>query len=56
MHGRLSLVIASIAFCVSAQADPLCKPKERVVFSCVAYSKIVSLCASNDLESGAGRL
>jgi len=53
---RLSPVIALIAFCVSAHADPLCKPKERVVFSCVAWPKIVSLCASNDLKSPAGRL
>jgi hypothetical protein len=42
-----------------SQADntvSLCKAKERVIFSCNAHEKIVSLCAKEDLRREAGSL
>jgi hypothetical protein len=51
-------IVAMSIVCVNAYGDPLtlCHAQERVVFSCPAGKKIVSLCATGDLHGSNGVL
>jgi hypothetical protein len=52
--GLIGMLIAANG--ASAAPQALCHPQERVVFSCPANQKTISLCASGDLRGTNGHL
>lgn len=53
----ITLLFTTLPFSSGAVVtESLCKGDEKVVFSCHAKSKIVSVCALNDLKSSSGKL
>lgn len=53
---RAPVAAALLATSIAGHAASLCMPDERVVFSCTARPKLVSVCAVGDLGRPEGRL
>lgn len=49
-------MLGLVVMCASARAETYCQPDETVVFSCDFGSHTASVCASQDIGPGKGRL